>query len=850
MRWLLETPPLYTVTLAIVAGDALGNSGIFFPLWIAIALAVSATVLFMASRPALAMAIALAGISAAATVPVHQLLYPRNDPAAITRFADNAMVTLEGRLVREPEAVGMDRTYLYARVKRAGPTQGSLTSTMGLVRIAIVGAHHFRIGDEIRITSRLRFPRNDGNPGEFDYRSWLLRQGIGATMFVGPPKAKASTSIAIIGHENFFPATTIEAIRERIGEFIDANLTYPANVEMRALIIGDRGGIDENLRQTFALTGMAHLLVISGLHLGIVASAAFLAIKIGMGLFPVLMARGYANKFAAAGATIAALAYATIAGHHVSTTRALVMVLAYTVAIMIDRARELAASLAIAALLICFALPGSTADIGFQLSFASVIAILLGMRRHSSWWRRRDISAVGIRVERAPLRRITEWTTGYVAVSFWALLGTAPLTAFHFNQVSTVGLIANALVVPIMGFGAVITGLAAALASFIWKAPARELLRFAGLLAVTGTGLARWFAAWPFAWARIFTPTIVEIAIAYGFLALWLFAPLPEDRINVARRTDEPGKLSTRASRWRPAMAATLAAAFAIDASWWIYQRYLDSDLRVTFLSVGQGDGAVVRFPGSRVMLIDGGGGFPGSFDPGESIVASYLWANKIGHVDYLVLSHPDRDHFGGLIFIARNFSPNEFWTGGTISPDVSYSTLIDAVRSAGARSRLCQASSLSMIIGGVDVRCVGPVSTIREIKDNNSSAVLRLAFGPTSFLFPGDLEAKGERELIATRDRLDATILKVPHHGSRTSSSDAFLAAVDPAMAVISLGYLNRFHFPASVVLDRYAARRIELLRTDQMGAISVEASAKDLRAWTFRGGVVSIPRRPPGMR
>jgi competence protein ComEC len=592
---------------------------------------------------------------------------------------------------------------------------------------------------------------------------------------------------------------------------------------------------------------MAHLLVISGLHLRFVASAAFLAIRIAMGLmFPVLMACGYANKFAAAGATIAAIAYATIASHHVSTTRALVMVLAYTIAIMIDRARELAASLAIAGLVICFALPGSTADIGFQLSFASVATILLGMRRFGSWWQRRNTSAVGIKAERTPLGRITEWTTGYVAVSFWALIGTAPLTAFHFNRISLVGLVANALVVPIMGFGAVICGLAAALTSFLWMAPARDLLRFAGGLAVTGTGLARWFAGWPFAWSRIFTPTLVEIVIAYGFLALWLFAPLPEDRSSIARHEDEPKRSTILPPRWRLVTVATLAGALAIDATWWIYQRYLDSDLRVTFLSVGQGDGAVVRFPGSRVMLIDGGGGFPGSFDPGESIVAPFLWANKICHVDYLVLSHPDRDHFGGLIFIARNFSPSEFWTGGTVSPDLSYSILIEAVRSVGARSRLCRAPSPSMMIGGVDVRCVGPISTIREIKDNNSSVVLRLAFGPTSFLFPGDLEAKGERELIASRARLDATILKVPHHGSRTSSSNAFLAAVDPAMAVISLGYLNRFHFPASAVLDRYAARRIELLRTDQVGAISVDASATGVRAWSFRGGDVSITRRP----
>ena len=403
------------------------------------------------------------------------------------------------------------------------------------------------------------------------------------------------------------------------------------------------------------------------------------------------MARGYANKFAAAGATIAAIAYATIAGHHVSTTRALVMVLAYTVAIMIDRARELAASLAIAALVICFALPGSTADIGFQLSFASVIAILLGMRRFDSWWRQRNTSAVGIRVERTPLRRITSgplvtWRFPSGLCRYGAAHGVPFQPGFDSGprrerpRCSDHG-IWRGNHRPRGGTG-----------ELHLDGPCSRTIAICRRARSDGTGLARWFAGWPFAWTRIFTPTIVEIVIAYGFLALWLFAPLPEDRINVARHTDELETIHNPALRdcdwWR---ARTLAGALAIDAAWWIYQRYLDSDLRVTFLSVGQGDGAVVRFPGSRVMLIDGGGGFPEASTPAR-VVAPYLWANKIGHVDYLVLSHPDRDHFGGLIFIARNFSPNEFWTGGTVSSDVSYATLIEAVRSAGARSRLCQA--------------------------------------------------------------------------------------------------------------------------------------------------------------
>jgi competence protein ComEC len=250
-----------------------------------------------------------------------------------------------------------------------------------------------------------------------------------------------------------------------------------------------------------------------------------------------------------------------------------------------------------------------------------------------------------------------------------------------------------------------------------------------------------------------------------------------------------------------------------------------------------------VRFPGSRVMLIDGGGAFRSTFDPGERIVAPFLWSQKIMHVDYLALSHPDRDHFGGLTFLARNFSPAEFWTSGTGSEGASYGQLREAVRDAGARDRLCNSASAPLTIGGVAVRCVGPLASSAELKENNSSSVLRISYGPTAFLFPGDVEAKGERELIASGADLRATILKTPHHGSHTSSSAAFVTAVHPELAVISLGYHNRFHFPADEVLERYRAAGVTVLRTDEDGAVSVDTDGTSLRVSSFHGGSVTIP-------
>jgi competence protein ComEC len=276
------------------------------------------------------------------------------------------------------------------------------------------------------------------------------------------------------------------------------------------------------------------------------------------------------------------------------------------------------------------------------------------------------------------------------------------------------------------------------------------------------------------------------------------------------------------------------------------WQRRFDPDLRVTFLSVGEGDAAVVRFPGSRVMLIDAGGGFRRSLDPGERIVAPYLWSRKIMRVDYLVLSHPDRDHFGGFDFIARNFHPAEFWSTGAGSPDVSYAGLIAALEAAGVRMRTIDGSAAPMRIGGVDVTCLGPPSGLPQ-KRNNTSMVLRFAFGPAVLLFTGDLEAKGEREVLSDEPgpELASTILKVPHHGSRTSSSEAFIEAVHPEAAVISLGYHNRFHFPAQSVLERYRAVGARVLRTDEVGAVSIDVSAHAVRMRSWRNGAIRLPAR-----
>ncbi len=628
------------------------------------------------------------------------MLTPSSGPATLRRFPAGTLLTVTGRLIRTPVQYPR-KTRFYVPSSSAQTTTGQNLPSRCVVRVTVLDCfEHFRVGDEVRFAGRIHFPRNYGDPGEFDYQDYMARQGIAATA-LALQATRDAPAVLILGHRPSFPASEIETVRNRIAAFIAANLDEPVAAEMRALVIGERGGISQRLRNTFARAGMAHLLVISGLHLGMVAAATFALVRLLMLLVPGLAARGWSNKIAALAAIVTVSAYASIAGHHISTERALIMVLAYMFAVVMDRPREALASLSLAAIVICIALPGSSANISFQLSFLAVLAIVLGMRRFMAWVERRRMRLPAFaRPRRSPLRTIAMVLAGYVAVSFWALLGTAPLSAYYFNQFSLVGLIANAVVVPIMGFGGTVLGLAAAGLSFLWTPGAAVLLWVAGKMVAAGNEMARWFVGWPFAWTRTFTPTPLEVALAYGALFLWLTWPerrRPEPRHLAARAGNDSdrdaigtgdgdsgreGRAEHRWPGWRWLAAGALAIAVVVDAGWWTYQRNFNPDLRVTFLAVGEGDAVVVRFPGSRVMLIDCGGAWHG-FSMGERVVARYLWSRKKMRVDWMVLSNPSLDDFGGFEFVARAFNPGQFWTLPVSRPELSYAKLLTETQGA-----------------------------------------------------------------------------------------------------------------------------------------------------------------------
>jgi competence protein ComEC len=276
--------------------------------------------------------------------------------------------------------------------------------------------------------------------------------------------------------------------------------------------------------------------------------------------------------------------------------------------------------------------------------------------------------------------------------------------------------------------------------------------------------------------------------------------------------------------------AAALGAGSLVARDW---SRRHDPSARVTFLDVGQGDAAVIEAPGGAVALVDGGGAFDDAFDPGERIVEPFLRSRGVSRVDVVALSHPHPDHLNGLRRILRRFPVGALWTSGDDGHNPEYAHLLALARAGGVATPIPATAA----VGGAMLEPLGPFVSTADARGeaigpppglsvNDASLVLRLSFAGRAVLFPGDLEADGEGELVGRRalgQRVAADVLKVPHHGSRTSSSDELVAAVHPELAVISLGWRNRFHFPAPEVLARYAAAGATVLRTDRDGAVTV---------------------------
>lgn len=794
-----DSPPLVSLALGLLAGDMFAGASVAIPAALLAAVAGVATVLlFVADRVARRVGIALLACVAADIAAV-RVYHPRFPSDHIATAPDRVPVIIDGILSADPESLG-DRVRFWLDAERIDDGRGWRQAHGVVVLWVREVEQRWSVGDRVYAQVTLRRPRNAGNPGEFDLEAYWARRGVYVTAF-----ADGDWALDRVGHVDGGLAERLARWRRGVGDMMRRSMPEPEAAVLSALIVGTQGELPRELRAAFSRAGVSHVLSISGLHVGLVAGAGYAAVRWLLARSRWLLLAANVPKLAAGLSVVPVLLYAGIAGSNVATTRSVIMVIVFAGAVLVDRQRHLIASLALAVCLILVSAPGSALDISFQLSFVAVLGLVLGLERFWPWWKRWEEARL-VRLRRGWVARLARPVAVYVVVSLSALAATMPLTALHFNQISLVALVANAVVLPLLGSAAVILGLVAAMSYLVWQPLAQFCLQLAVPVVWLGVRLVELCAAIPYAAVHVVTPTALELMLTYGGLLAMV-------------------RLFGRARR----LALTAVAIVALgDAAWWYAERYRHGDLRVTFLSVGQGECAVVELPGGEVMIVDGGGSSSDTFDIGERVVAPFLWSRKIAHVDYLVLSHPHWDHFGGLIFLAGNFSPREFWSNTTTVPSEPFARLVEALRGDHVQM-VSLARGDRRVLGATEVVVHSPPPQMDGLSVNDQSLVLNVAFQGRRVLFTGDAEMAAEEEMVASADgTLASAVVMVPHHGSPTSSSGRFLDAVAPQLAVISDGFQNPFGFPAGAVLRRYEAHHCAIARTDLDGAVEVRISER----------------------
>ena len=785
------SPWLVVATFGWLIGDLLGLREIG-PYW-QLAGAAGGAVCFLAARRAVAPRLMRVGVALLACVAGYsnaaRVYRPAWPSGHIASEALPATLSLEARVVTDAEQrFGQTRLLLeMAGIRRAGDWQPA----SGLVWLTLREAGQpWAAGDRLTATLSLRRPRNFGNPDEFDYEAYLARQGVYVVGFALDDRR--------FGRDPAPRSWTqwMSRWRRMSREVYRRALPMPEAQLLDALVLGSQRELPAELQDAFRRTGTSHILAISGLNVGLVAAAGYGVFRWLLGRRERVLLLFNVPRLASFASLLPVFLYAGIAGTNLSTIRALVMAALLLGAVMVERRHRTDIGLATAALWILWSWPGSAADPSFQLSFAAVAGLGLGMNRFHEWWQAKSRERlIALRGRRG---RIEQALMLYLVVSATAMLSTVPLVAFHFNQLSIIAPLANAIAVPLLGSVAVGLGLLAAMAAPLSSTLAVVCAATAWPALAAGRAVVSWLAAVPHAAMRLPSLTGIELLLVYALIGCWF--------------------VSSR----RRFLAATLLLAMFGDVCWWWNQRFHRDVLAMTFLSVGQGDCAVVELPGGEVMVVDGGGMSSQTFDVGERIIAPFLWSRKITRIDYLVLSHPQWDHYGGLLYLSREFAPRQFWWTGRRTEAVSFRRLPRDLHEGGNASVELRAGDRREL-GTVAAEILAP-TTVEGVSLNDGSLVVALEYAGRRALFTGDIEEGAERRLLRGEASLRASILKVPHHGSATSSSVDFIAAVQPQVAVASLGFANRFSFPHRRTVGRYAASGARFLRTDRDGAIRVE--------------------------
>ncbi|MDQ3341311.1 MAG: DNA internalization-related competence protein ComEC/Rec2 [Myxococcota bacterium] len=686
--------------------------------------------------------------------------------------------TVDDRIVDRIEGV------VDGRVVRTRRGFGALLATRGDA-VWIWTEQRVLPGERIAVVGRLSTPRGAVGPGQPDRADMLAARGARLEL--------VTTGIERIADE---PGAVdrmwrwAASVQETWSARIDAvGGDAEARAALRGIVVGDRADIPESLDARWRAVGVYHVLSVSGLHLAVIAGLAFAALR---RLASLLGGGVRTARWAAPPALALAIAYTLVTGAQIATLRALIVIALVLVAAMLDRPLKLLDAIGVAAICVLVWRPADLLDPSFQLSFVAAIVLACVPRSNAS------ASA------NASASIIRGWLVRALVTSAWVSLATAPLTAYHFQQVTPGGIAGNVLLTPLLELACLPLALAGVILD--WEVP----IRVAVWLVERVDGVAGWLEhAMPIGRIAIASGlTVLAILVA----SLWLAAR--------SRRT------RADAIGW-----ASLCVAWSLAVI-----PAASGELRVSFVDVGQGDAAIIELPDGAVWLVDAGGHAnardrAAATSPGKTIARTLAVYGK-RRVDLAIVSHPHPDHYLG--FASLDVPIAELWSARELEP-AGERGFEAATRSITHRTH--PPLGLARSQAGVDLIVWAPryhatddapaveaADPVRSVNDN--SLVVEVRYRGRSILFAGDLEGEGEEALVAAGVP-DVDVVKVAHHGSPTSSTAAFVEATRPELAVISCGRANQFKFPSPAVVERWRAVGADIARTDRDGTVTVRVDA-----------------------
>lgn len=715
-------------------------------------------------------------------------------------------VTVTGRVAAEPD-VREDKVFylLEAQEIIKGEERRAVTGT---VRLQVKESSKvFGYGDVLKVYGLLATPEPAGNPGAFDYRTYLERQGIRVILTARGKDVQVTGK----GGVNLFLDAALK-IKQKLSNTAAYSLTPAQAVILNGIIFGVQGTIDRETRRSFSETGLVHILSVSGLHVGLVLGGL-------IGLFRLFR---LPPGLTAPLTTPVLIFYAVMTGLDPAVSRSTIMALLLVWANYLGRDRDWPTTLAVAALVILIWKPLQIYNPGFQLSFAATWGILyLGpvmAGACSGFFKGLPDKATGAAAQG-------------LAIPFAAQLATVPLVAWYYNLISPVSIIANLLAIPLVGL-IMLLGVLATVLGLIW-------LPLAGLVNV-GTGitldlfmaLTVFLQRLPGAVIYLATPPVLLAAAWYGGL-------LAGAKACTGGWSDEARR---RLTGW-----AAVGLAFAMVLLLILWPWSGGHRLKVHFIDVGQGDSILVQTPGGRSMLIDTGGRpdeFQTGTGTGDQVVTPYLRRIGVNRIDALVLTHPHEDHCGGAAYLVDNFpvglavvSPVSraagegapVTAGKSEKIPVEYTALLKRMVAKDIPVRTASAGDTLRLEKNIDIEILSPEAMATKPGLNNDSLVLKLTYGRRSFVFTGDIELEVQKELVGREADLEADVLKMPHHGSRSLLPE-LVGQVKPEVAVITVGAHNTYGHPAPSTLDLLYQSGVRIYRTDQDGAVIMETEGNKL--------------------